>query len=157
MDFVQRAKALLSKAARKGALQILPLAAAAALSVPSAHANVTFQADFADCVGGTMDVGTGSTIGGVTGIKLSTTSGSCHLDAQDSFAQLNVGASGSGIGDFPAGLTQLLVSFEFTPTSSSISEIAWMLDLNINGFGFETPPSGVTTSGTLVTGSALLI
>lgn len=151
MDFVQRAKALLKSTAKSGALKILPLAAAAAISMGTAHADATFATDgFTFCPDGALSMTNTANIGGVTGVKLANASGSSCSAFGDAGASLSVGGSGSGIGTFPTNMTQLLVSYDFNVVSQSSLFIDWSLDVTINGI---TQGTSGGTSGGQVTGS----
>ena len=152
MDFVQRAKALLKSTAKSGALKILPLAAAAAMSMGTAKADASFNAGsaFTFCADGTLNASDTANIGGVTGLKLANASGSSCSVFGDAGAFMTLGASGSGLGDFPTNMTQLLIGYDFNATSQSNLFISWSLDVTINGFQQSTSGG---TSGGQVTGT----
>jgi len=163
MDFVQRAKALIKSTAKSGALKILPLAAAAAMSMGSANAAATFDAGSAIslCQNGTLGFTDLGTTGGVTGIKIFNPSGGTCSASGVGTAELNVGAVGaSGGGTFDANLEQLMVSFEFTGTMLINTEVsadyAWTLSLYINSGDAFGQADGVANDGELVSGSFLV-
>ncbi|MFN7936004.1 MAG: PEP-CTERM sorting domain-containing protein [Bryobacteraceae bacterium] len=137
MDFVQRAKALIKSTAKSGALKILPLAAAAALSMGSGQAAATFETGLAIpfCNGGSLVLSNTANIGGVTGLKIANSSGGQCADAGIGSAFLSVGAAGSGSGVFDAALTQLAVTFDFTgfaTEGNNPTEFGWDLSVSIN-------------------------
>ena len=157
MDFVQRAKALIKSTAKSGALTILPLAAAVAMSMGSANAAATFNAGSAEglCDNGTLGFTDLGTTGGVTGIKIFNPSGGTCSASGSGSAFLSVGGVGtSGGGTFDANLEQLMVSFEFTGTMLINSEVsadyAWSLTLSINGGDAFGLIDGVANDGELV-------
>lgn len=163
MDFVQRAKALIKSTAKSGALKILPLAAAVAMSMGSANAAATFNAGsaFALCENGTLGFTDLGTAGGVTGIKIFNPSGGTCSASGSGSAFLSVGATGtSGGGTFDSNLEQLMVSFEFTGTMLINSEVsadyAWSLTLSINGGDAFGQADGVANDGETVTGNMLV-
>lgn len=162
MDFVQRAKALIKSTAKSGALKILPLAAAVAMSMGSANAAATFNAGSAIslCENGTLGFTDLGTTGGVTGLKIFNPSGGTCSASGSGSAFLSVGATGSSGGTFDSNLEQLMVSFEFTGTMLINSEVsadyAWSLTLSINGGDAFGTTDGVANDGETVTGNLLV-
>lgn len=137
MDFVQRAKALIKSSAKSGALKILPLAAAAALSMGSAQAAATFETGsaFSFCPNGSLSLSNTANVGGVTGLKIANSSGGLCADTGIGSAFIAVGASGGGSGVFDANLTELAVTFDFTGFASeggSPTDFSWDLNVSIN-------------------------
>lgn len=152
MDFVQRAKALLRSTAKSGALKIMPLAAAAAMSMGAA----TFDPGtaFSLCDGDTMQFQSTGTVGGVTGIKIFNSSGgSCSTSGNATEVFLSAGAAGFGSGTFDAALQQLEITFEFIGSafiSESPTDYSWTLAVDINSGGAFNDITGVANSGELV-------
>ncbi len=151
MDFVQRAKALLRSTAKSGALKIMPLAAAAAMSMGAA----TFDPGtaFSLCDGDTMQFQSTGTVGGVTGIKIFNSSGGSCSASGIGDVILSAGAAGFGSGTFDAALQQLEITFEFIGSafiSESPTDYAWTLAVDINSGGAFNEISGVANSGELV-------
>jgi len=137
MDFVQRAKALIKSTAKSGALKILPLAAAAALSMGSGQAAATFNTGsaFPFCPNGALTLSNTAETGGVTGLKIANSSGGQCVDAGVGSAFISVGASGAGLGTFEATLSQLAVTFDFTGFATeggNPTEFGWDLAVTID-------------------------
>ncbi|MBL8176720.1 MAG: PEP-CTERM sorting domain-containing protein [Bryobacterales bacterium] len=135
MDFVQRAKALIQSAASTGALKILPLAAAVAMSLPGTASAANFEAAsaFGACEGASVVLTALDPVAGITGLKMST-SGSCFASGPDDVFT-SVVASGNGSGIFPNNVSQLAVTFEFTGFAfldESPTDYDWTLTLLIN-------------------------
>lgn len=161
MDFVQRAKALMKATAKSGAVKILPLAAAVAMSMGTANAAASFSANAIGlCQQGEQNGSLGitdlGTVGGVTGLKIFNPSGGSCFASGEGIAVLNTGMVGSSGGTFDANLEQLLVSFEFTGTMLINSEVSadytWNLTLSINGGdAFASTGDLVASDGELVT------
>lgn len=157
MDFVQRAKALIRSTAKSGALKILPLAAAAAMSMGAA----TFDPGqaFSLCDGDTLEFQSTGTVGGVTGIKIFNSSGgSCSASGNGSVF-LSAGAGGFGSGTFDAALEQLEVTFEFIGyalISESPTDYEWRLAVDINSGGAFGDISGIANHLDLVSSSLMI-
>ena len=160
MDFVQRAKALIRSAAKGGALKILPLAAAAAISMGTANAAASFSAGaIGFCQNGSLAITELGTAGGVTGLKVFNPSGGTCSTSGSGSAFMNLGMVGSSGGTFDANLEQLLVSFEFTATMLINGEVSadyvWDLSMTINGGDAFGQASGVAFDGETVSSASL--
>ncbi|MBS1825660.1 MAG: PEP-CTERM sorting domain-containing protein [Acidobacteria bacterium] len=157
MDFVQRAKALIKSSAKSGALKILPLAAAAALSMGSGQAAATFETGsaFPFCPNGSLALSNTPDTGGVVGLKIANSSGGQCVDAGFGSAFISVGASGGGSGTFDAALTQLAVTFDFTGFATEnglATEFVWdlLVQLNTSAGSVSGGNSGGAPNGSVI-------
>lgn len=147
MNFVLRAQALYRIVVR-----VLPLAVVAAMSIGSAHAAASFDVFATFCAADTLTVAPGATIDGVTGVKLT---GGCSDSGENGFTLL-AGAFGQGSGELPAGMTQLMVTYDFTAVTQSGFGYDWSVSASINNGlpdGAEAFVDGTAQSGDPVSGS----
>lgn len=156
-NYVNKAKSLMLRAARTGALVIMPLAAAvsahaASIALPSGNVTCSTNAD-AQCTGGDvqlLDLGSG-----IQGLSFFTSGGftQTFFASSGSSTFLALGDSGT-LGGTIAGGTSIPVAWNFTIGSISGSISSWQLDFMLGStaggsdFGsFSTNGSG---GGTLI-------